>query len=122
MVEKGDSGFGIFKKEEAAIKKAKEVLGAGQIGGEGREHFVELLKAYEKLYKSTRRLLRLSDRNEAELNNLAKDLDEKNSTLESLSTKLSKYLSPQVYESIFLGKSDVSLKTERKNLRCFLGY
>ncbi len=41
---------------------------------------------------------------------------EKNSMLESLSTKLSKYLSPQVYSSIFSGDQSVELASKRKKL------
>jgi len=46
-------------------------------------------------------------------------LDEKTRMLESLSVKLSKYLSPQVYASIFTGSRDVELATERKRLTVF---
>ncbi|BBD07556.1 transporter substrate-binding domain-containing protein [Desulfovibrio ferrophilus] len=46
-------------------------------------------------------------------------LDEKNTMLESLSLKLGKYLSPQVYDSIFAGDRDVVLSTERKKLTVF---
>src|SRR5580658_4714643 len=46
-------------------------------------------------------------------------LDEKSRMLESLSVKLSKYLSPQVYASIFAGSRDVELATERKRLTVF---
>jgi adenylate cyclase len=46
-------------------------------------------------------------------------LDEKTRMLESLSVKLSKYLSPQVYASIFTGSRDVKLATERKRLTVF---
>lgn len=46
-------------------------------------------------------------------------LDEKNSMLEGLSSKLSKYLAPQVYESIFSGTREVDLKSERKKLTIF---
>jgi adenylate cyclase len=46
-------------------------------------------------------------------------LDEKTKMLESLSVKLSKYLSPQVYASIFAGSRDVELATERKRLTVF---
>lgn len=46
-------------------------------------------------------------------------LDEKTRTLESLAVKLSKYLSPQVYASIFAGSRDVELATERKRLTVF---
>lgn len=46
-------------------------------------------------------------------------LDEKNRMLEALSSKLSKYLAPQVYQSIFSGQQEVSLKTQRKKLTVF---
>jgi adenylate cyclase len=46
-------------------------------------------------------------------------LDEKTKMLESLSVKLSKYLSPQVYASIFAGSREVELATERKRLTVF---
>jgi class 3 adenylate cyclase/CheY-like chemotaxis protein len=46
-------------------------------------------------------------------------LDEKTRMLESLSVKLSKYLSPQVYASIFAGSRDVELATERKRRTVF---
>jgi class 3 adenylate cyclase len=46
-------------------------------------------------------------------------LDEKTRMLESLSVKLSKYLSPQIYASIFTGSRDVELATERKRLTVF---
>ena len=46
-------------------------------------------------------------------------VDEKNAMLESLSSKLSKYLAPQIYQSIFSGEQDVSLETKRKKLTVF---
>ncbi|NQV70915.1 MAG: HAMP domain-containing protein [Pseudohongiella sp.] len=39
--------------------------------------------------------------------------------LQNLSTKLSKYLSPQIYESIFSGEKDVTLGASRKKLTVF---
>jgi len=39
--------------------------------------------------------------------------------LEDLSHKLSFYISPQIYESIYLGKQDVSVKSTRKPLTIF---
>ncbi len=39
--------------------------------------------------------------------------------LQSLSTKLSRYLSPQIYESIFSGEKDVTLSSSRKKLTIF---
>jgi class 3 adenylate cyclase len=46
-------------------------------------------------------------------------VDEKSRMLEALSSKLSKYLAPQVYQSIFAGHRDVSLETTRKKLTVF---
>ncbi len=44
---------------------------------------------------------------------------QKNQMLESLSAKLSKYLSPQVYSSIFSGQQRVEIATKRKKLTVF---
>lgn len=45
-----------------------------------------------------------------------RQVTEKNVTLESLSAKLSKYLSPQVYSSIFSGEQSVEIASKRKKL------
>jgi class 3 adenylate cyclase len=47
------------------------------------------------------------------------DLHRRRGELESLSTKLSKYLSPQVYSSIFTGRQEVSITSKRKKLTVF---
>jgi len=44
---------------------------------------------------------------------------EKNRMLESLSVKLSKYLSPQLYKSIFSGEKNVEVASQRKKLTIF---
>lgn len=44
---------------------------------------------------------------------------EKNRMLELLSSKLSKYLSPQLYRSIFTGDQDVAIASKRKKLTVF---
>jgi len=43
-------------------------------------------------------------------------LEEKNRYLETLSAKISKYLSPQIYNSIFSGERDVKVGAQRKKL------
>jgi adenylate cyclase len=48
-----------------------------------------------------------------------KSLNEKNDQLEALSAKLAKYLSRQVYDSIFEGKTDVQVQSYRKELTVF---
>lgn len=47
------------------------------------------------------------------------ELEEANSFLASISMKISKYLSPQVYKSIFSGERDAVISTERKKLTIF---
>jgi class 3 adenylate cyclase/PAS domain-containing protein len=44
---------------------------------------------------------------------------EQNQMLESLSSKLSKYLSPQLYKSIFSGEKNVEVASQRKKLTVF---
>lgn len=112
--------YELFKRETRVIETAREVLdNAGTDTQQVTDGFTALLKDYEKLFKTTRRLVRMSDRNEEELNKLAHALDDKNQMLEGLSSKLSKYLSPQVYASIFKGERDVTIATERKKLTVF---
>ncbi len=112
--------FEIYQKEHAVIRAAEARLESGRFDGpEAAEDYGNLLRDYKKLFTAIKRLVRMSDRNEEELNALAKSLDEKNKMLEALSSKLSKYLSPQVYASIFEGSRDVQLDTERKKLTVF---
>ena len=55
-----------------------------------------------------------------ELKQREEDLTEKTAALEALSTKLAKYLAPQVYASIFSGRQDVKIVSQRKKLTiCF---
>jgi PAS domain S-box-containing protein len=46
-------------------------------------------------------------------------LSDQRRKLEELSQKLSRYLSPQIYEAIFAGASDAQVRTERKKLTVF---
>ena len=70
--------------------------------------------------------MRLSDHNEQQLNAMGEEqrraneiIAQKNRELEALSTKLSKYLSPQVYHSIFTGAQKVGIASTRKKLTIF---
>ena len=56
---------------------------------------------------------------EAALEAAATDLAEKNQQLEALSAKLAKYLSRQVYDSIFTGRTEVRVESYRKLLTVF---
>lgn len=55
-----------------------------------------------------------------ELKQREENLAEKSAALEALSSKLAKYLAPQVYNSIFTGRQDVRIASQRKKLTiCF---
>jgi class 3 adenylate cyclase len=54
-----------------------------------------------------------------ELKQRETQLAEKSRALEQLSSQLAKYLSPQVYESIFTGKQEVKIASRRKKLTVF---
>jgi PAS domain S-box-containing protein len=55
-----------------------------------------------------------------ELKQREQDLTEKSSALAALSSKLAKYLAPQVYDSIFTGQQEVKIVSKRKKLTvCF---
>ena len=103
----------LLEIEDTVIKKSRALLeNKGAIHPTSYNHYLELLNAYEKLNKDLKRLIRLSDRNQDRLNKA-------NSKLENFSSKLSKYFSPQVYESLFSGELDISIKPARKPLTIF---
>ena len=58
-------------------------------------------------------------RQAATISGMTAELEAKNDFLDSLSTKISRYLSPQIYRSIFSGQKDVTIHTERKKLTIF---
>src|SRR3546814_8600458 len=47
------------------------------------------------------------------------ELETANSFLATVSMKIAKYLSPQIYKSIFSSEKDVAIATERKKLTIF---
>ena len=103
----------LLSSEEAVIDRAKNILEQNQATPlELKSHFEDLLKAYIKLNKGQNRLIRLSDKSQNKLN-IA------NAKLEDFSSKLSKYFSPQVYQSLFTGELDVKIETKRKLLTVF---
>jgi adenylate cyclase len=113
--------------EEEVISAAQALIsGGGFADREDRQRFEKLLKDYQKLFRTTCRLMRLSDRNEQQLNALSQEqrhaneiIALKNKELEALSKKLSKYLSPQIYHSIFTGAQGVEIAFTRKKLTVF---
>jgi class 3 adenylate cyclase len=72
----------------------------------------------QKAYEMT-----LLQEKEAQLNRRLEDanreLEAANDFLVRISTKISHYLAPQIYKSIFSGQKDVTIHTERKELTIF---
>ncbi len=60
------------------------------------------------------------DHLEEQVSERTAELERKNKMLESLSSQLSKYLSPQVYASIFSGAQSVEVVSKRKKLTVFV--
>ena len=58
-------------------------------------------------------------RHEEELSEKSEALEQKSNALEQLSNQLAKYLSPQVYDSIFSGRQEVKVASSRKKLTVF---
>lgn len=56
---------------------------------------------------------------EKKVDSRTRELREASEFLSSVSTKISKYISPQIYKSIFSGQRDVAIATERKRLTIF---
>ncbi len=100
----------LLSHEESIIEQGKQ-----RVDSEEEievRHYAELLKAYIKLNKEQNRLIRLSDKSQ-------KKLSVANGKLANFSTKLSKYFSPEVYNSLFTGELDVKVQTQRKLLTIF---
>jgi len=58
-------------------------------------------------------------RQSAQIQGMNRELESTNDFLAGLSLKISRYISPQVYKSIFSGQKDVTIHTERKKLTIF---
>jgi len=99
-------------KEEELISQITELLEKESDLNSERASIKKLLKEYKKSLRQLNRIISMSDRQQTEIM-------QKNDTLKDLSSKLSKYLSPQIYDSIFSGKQDVSIKSKRKKLTVF---
>jgi adenylate cyclase len=61
----------------------------------------------------------LQNRQAALIDKINKQLRVANEFLTTISQKISRYLSPQIYRSIFSGEKDVVIRTERKKLTIF---
>ena len=94
----------MLSKGEQLIEKIETLLNSNTSDFQ-KEDIAELLKEYK--------------RNQKQLNKIIKINDRQQDKLKELSSKLSCYLSPQIYDSIFRGKRDVTLKSTRKKITVF---
>jgi class 3 adenylate cyclase len=110
----------------AASERGKAVSYEREIAGSGRTlqvyaaptpegGYVNIATDITERKAAEEQLLEAKQRSEE----ASKLVAEKNRMLESLSNQLSKYLSPQVYASIFSGEQSVEIASKRKKLTVF---
>lgn len=107
--------------EHHVIGKTVELAGLHR---DGREMPIELSLATwtvgeQRFFSGIIRDITERKKTEHALQLANKSLAEKNDQLEALSVKLAKYLSRQVYSSIFEGRTDVRVESYRKELTVF---
>lgn len=118
----------------ANMKRAVERVGGGDLNyvmeEKGKNEFSSLADAFNDMtgeLKQARHEMslqsqqleeRIAERT-LELKEAMNKVEENNRSLEKLSAQLSKYLSPQLFQSIFSGQKDVVLDTSRKKLTVF---
>ena len=107
----------IFIQETKILEQCKELSASGS---QSPSDYSELVSNYGKLLRTTRKIIKLSDKNERRLNELKEEAQETNAQLEGMSAQLSKFLSPQLYNSIFSGSQNIAARvSQRKKLTVF---
>jgi class 3 adenylate cyclase len=81
--------------------------------------FKYLLAYFAFMAASGITFIAMQRRQAATIRGMNRELESTNEFLATLSMKISRYLSPQVYKSIFSGQKDVTIHTERKKLTIF---
>ncbi len=130
QADRGDFGPGdkdeLIEQVVATYQKGEAVSYEREIAGSGRTvqiymaptpegGYVEIITDMTKRKRAEEAATEAKRRSEKASELVA----EKNRMLESLSNQLSKYLSPQVYASIFAGKQSVEIASKRKKLTVF---
>ncbi|MCP4105231.1 MAG: HAMP domain-containing protein [Desulfobacteraceae bacterium] len=109
------------------LKDAAEKLSNGsfevKIAIHSKDEFSHLANVFNHMVdelKQARNLLEDANQNlEQKVRERTQELNLKNEQLSGLASKLAKYLSPQVYDSIFQGEKEVRIETYRKKLTIF---
>ncbi|PIE89765.1 MAG: hypothetical protein CR997_09425 [Acidobacteria bacterium] len=100
----------LFGKEENILKNAKASL---ESKGDLTADFKTLLKGYEKLFKQTRRLVRLSDRQQLRLNSLNESLELRNRFITGV---FGRYLSDDIVEELLQTPGGLQLGGEKRRM------
>ena len=87
----------IFAQESEILLEAKTHLNDEPIRS---EIYADLVSNYGKLLRTTKKIIKLSDKNEDKLNELKSEALESSAKLQSISSQLSKFLSPQLYDCL----------------------
>ena len=113
----------IIKKLSAGVKKLKDGDYKANIVIKEDKEFNEIATTFNKMAQNIeehQNTLEEKIKNRTtELQSALVSIQKQKDILENLSNKLAKYLSPQLFESIFSGKQDVLLESKRKYLTVF---
>ena len=99
-----------------------EINGRDEIGTLARDLNVmreSIKELFEEIRESNEKLEEYGRTLEQRVEERTVELAEKSNTLEQLSNQLAKYLSPQIYDSIFLNNQEVKIASSRKKLTVF---
>lgn len=113
---RGNMETDIFSQETKVLADFKRIKADGTFS---QSDFDALVDQYGKLLRTTKKIIKLSDKNEQRLNQLKTEAQETNEQLEGMSAQLSKFLSPQLYNSIFSGSRHGTRVSRRKKLTVF---
>ncbi len=106
----------LFSQETKILAAAKSISDSGSTSP---EEYLKLYQQYGKLLRTTKKIIKISDKNEQRLNELKQEAQQTNEQLEGMSSQLSKFLSPQLYDSIFSGSRHGTRVSRRKKLTVF---
>lgn len=107
----------IFDQEDKIVARTEQVMLNSEVS---MQEYGKLATDYKKLLRTTRKIVKLSDKNEKRLNELKEEAQQTNLQLEGMSAQLSKFLSPQLYNSIFSGSQETAARiSKRKKLTVF---
>lgn len=102
----------LYEEEEAIIKRAQVLLYTRPDEKTFIDAFSQLLSNYQKLFKQFSRLIRINDRQQAELSKKTKDLNIRNQFIKKI---FGRYVSDEVVEKIL--ESPAGINPGGRNLR-----